>query len=54
MAFLTEQQRAQMLANGAARASGRVVDPYPVVKLYTLDAPGCSPNSTPTAIEPMG
>ncbi|WPH15947.1 DUF2958 domain-containing protein [Variovorax paradoxus] len=41
MAILTEQQRDQMLANGAARASGQAVDPHPVVKLYTLDAPAC-------------
>ena len=27
-----------MLANGAARARGGSVDPYPVVKLYTPDA----------------
>ena len=41
MTFLTEQQRTQMLANGAARAIGQAIDPYPVVKLYTLDAPAC-------------
>jgi hypothetical protein len=38
MTFLTEQQREQMLANGAARARGENSDPYPVVKLYTPDA----------------
>ena len=38
MAFLTDAQRAQMLANGAARARGEAIDPYPVVKLHTLDA----------------
>ncbi|WP_027730426.1 DUF2958 domain-containing protein [Variovorax paradoxus] len=38
MTFLTEQQRTQMLANGAARARGEALDPLPVVKLYTLDA----------------
>ncbi|WP_096663458.1 DUF2958 domain-containing protein [Polaromonas sp. AET17H-212] len=38
MTFLTELQRAQMLANGAARARGEAIDPFPVVKLYTLDA----------------
>lgn len=38
MAFLTDAQRAQMLANGLARAQGKAIDPYPVVKLYTLDA----------------
>lgn len=41
MTFLTEQQRAQMLANGAARATGQAIDPYAVVKLHTLDAPAC-------------
>lgn len=41
MTFLTEQQRTQMMANGAARASGQAIDPYPVVKLYTLDASAC-------------
>ncbi|WP_398498823.1 DUF2958 domain-containing protein [Variovorax sp.] len=38
MNLLTDAQRAQMLANGAARARGEAIDPYPVVKLYTLDA----------------
>lgn len=38
MAFLTEQQRDQMLANGAARARGENSDPCPVIKLYTPDA----------------
>lgn len=38
MTFLTELQRAQMLANGAALARGEAIDPNPVVKLYTLDA----------------
>lgn len=38
MTFLTDPQRAQMLANGAARARGEAIDPLPVVKLYTLDA----------------
>ncbi|HEY9250274.1 DUF2958 domain-containing protein [Pigmentiphaga sp.] len=38
MTFLTDAQRTQMLANGAARARGEAIDPYPVVKLYTLDA----------------
>ncbi|MDQ0589907.1 DUF2958 domain-containing protein [Variovorax paradoxus] len=41
MTFLTEQQRAEMLANGTARARGQAIDPYPVVKLYTLDAAAC-------------
>lgn len=38
MTFLTELQRSQMLANGEARARRETVDPYPVVKLHTLDA----------------
>jgi len=41
MTLLTEQQRTQLLANGAARATGQAIDPYPIVKLYTLDAPAC-------------
>ncbi len=36
--FLTEEQRIEMLAYGAARARGEPIDPYPVVKLYTPDA----------------
>ena len=38
MSFLTDEQRTRMLTNGAARLEGRAVDPYPVVRLYTLDA----------------
>ena len=38
MTFLTELQRTQMLTNGVARARGEAIDPFPVVKLYTLDA----------------
>ena len=38
MTFLTELQRVQMLANGAARVRGEAIDPFPVVKLHTLDA----------------
>lgn len=41
MAFLTEQQRDQMLANGEARVRGDALDPHPVVKLYMLDASAC-------------
>jgi hypothetical protein len=36
--FLTEEQRREMLAHGAARARGESIDPYPLVKLYTPDA----------------
>lgn len=38
MTFLSDLQRTQMLANGVARARGDSIDPYPVVKLHTLDA----------------
>lgn len=38
MTLITAEQRAQMLANGVARARGKTIDPYPVVKLHTLDA----------------
>jgi len=38
MTLLTEDQRGRMMANGAARARGDTLDPFPVVKLYTLDA----------------
>ena len=31
-------ERAQLLANGAARAAGRAIDPVPVVRLFTPDA----------------
>jgi hypothetical protein len=31
-------ERAQLLANGAARAAGRAIDPLPVVRLFTPDA----------------
>lgn len=36
--FTTEQERAQLLANGQARAAGQVIDPLPVVRLFTPDA----------------
>jgi Protein of unknown function (DUF2958) len=38
MSFLTDEQRKNMLANGAARARDLAFDPRPVVKLHTLDA----------------
>ncbi len=38
MTFLTELQRSQMLANGAARARGEAIYPHLIVKLHTLDA----------------
>lgn len=38
MSLITDEQRTRMLANGVARARGEVIDPHPVVKLYTLDA----------------
>jgi len=34
----TAPERAQLLANGAARAAGRAIDPVPVVRLFTPDA----------------
>lgn len=36
--LITEEQRAQLLMNGQARAEGRKLDPQPVVKLFTPDA----------------
>lgn len=38
MSFLSDEQRAVMLAHGAARQCGEVLDPWPVLKLHTLDA----------------
>lgn len=38
MSLITDEQRTKMLANGVARARGEAIDPYPVVKLHTLDA----------------
>lgn len=38
MPLITDEQRARMLAHGAARARGETIDPQPVVKLHTLDA----------------
>ena len=34
----TTDQRAQLLANGVARAAGQGIDPLPVVRLFTPDA----------------
>ena len=34
----TAPERAQLLANGEARAAGRAIDPLPVVRLFTPDA----------------
>ncbi|MBM2765040.1 DUF2958 domain-containing protein [Burkholderia anthina] len=34
----TADQRAQLLANGVARAAGQGIDPLPVVRLFTPDA----------------
>jgi hypothetical protein len=36
--LITDEQRAQLLANGRARADGQALDPLPVVKLFTPDA----------------
>lgn len=36
--LITDEQRAQLLDNGAAAARGELRDPFPVVKLFTLDA----------------
>ncbi|GAC1627223.1 MAG: DUF2958 domain-containing protein [Nevskia sp.] len=36
--LITDVQRQQLLANGAAHAQGREIDPLPVVKLFTPDA----------------
>ncbi|HBN9950781.1 DUF2958 domain-containing protein [Pseudomonas aeruginosa] len=34
----TADERAQLLANGAARAAGQGINPLPVVRLFTPDA----------------
>ncbi|XFP42403.1 DUF2958 domain-containing protein (plasmid) [Klebsiella pneumoniae] len=36
--LITTEQRAQLLAIGEARATGQVIDPLPVVRLFTPDA----------------
>jgi len=38
MKLITDEQRAQLLDNGAAAARGEERDPPPVVKLFTPDA----------------
>lgn len=36
--LLTADERARLLAHGAARAAGQGIDPKPVVRLFTPDA----------------
>lgn len=36
--LITDEQRTELLANGARTASGEEIDPYPVVRLFTPDA----------------
>jgi hypothetical protein len=36
--LITDEQRAQLLANGRAHAAGQPFDPLPVVRLFTPDA----------------
>jgi len=36
--LISDDQRAQLLANGQASAAGQTVDPTPVVRLFTPDA----------------
>ncbi|MBA0382045.1 DUF2958 domain-containing protein, partial [Stenotrophomonas maltophilia] len=36
--LVTAEQRAQLLAVGAARAADRGIDPMPAVRLFTPDA----------------
>jgi hypothetical protein len=38
MALITDTQREQLLANGAANALSGVIDHHPVIKLFTPDA----------------
>ena len=38
MQLITDDIRAQLLANGARSAAGEDIDPMPVVKLFTPDA----------------
>ena len=37
-ALITDEQRAELLANGRASAEGQDIDPVPIVKLFTPDA----------------
>ncbi|CAM3956668.1 Lipoprotein [Bordetella tumbae] len=36
--LITADERTRLLANGQARAAGQVIDPLPVVRLFTPDA----------------
>ena len=36
--LITDEERAQLLANGRARAAAQASDPLPVVRLFTPDA----------------
>lgn len=36
--LITADERAQLLANGEARSAGQIIDPLPVVRLFTPDA----------------
>ncbi|MGE4451007.1 DUF2958 domain-containing protein [Castellaniella sp.] len=36
--LVTDEERARLLAHGQARAAGQVIDPPPVVRLFTPDA----------------
>ncbi|MCY1280153.1 DUF2958 domain-containing protein [Pseudomonas aeruginosa] len=36
--LITEEERARLLAHGEARAAGQIIDPVPVVRLFTPDA----------------
>lgn len=36
--LVTQEERAQLLANGGARKQGHAIDPPPVIKLFTPDA----------------
>ena len=36
--LITDEERAQLLANGRVSATGQTIDPLPVVRLFTPDA----------------